>query len=117
MSDQVGEFDLNALYASLDKKRESLSMTWSDVARAISTQRTGPQTIGVSASTITGMRSRRSVEADGVPDGWGQTLFLVSPCRKNQKQSLIPDPPDEVRRGVGTAHRRGRKRFRAGRSR
>jgi hypothetical protein len=65
MSDESQDFDLQALYAALDQKRQALSMTWSDVARAISL-RHGETPRRVSASTITGVRHRSYAEADGV---------------------------------------------------
>ena len=66
MSDERQDFDLLALYAALDHKRQALSMTWSDVARAISTRHSETPGSKVSASTVTGIRRRRQVEADGV---------------------------------------------------
>ena len=60
------DFDLQALYAALDHQRRALSMTWSEVARAISTRHAETPGRGVSTSTVTGIRHRRQVEADGV---------------------------------------------------
>jgi hypothetical protein len=60
------DFDLQALYAALDDKRQALSMTWSDVARAISIRHSETPGSSISASTITGIRHHRQVEADGV---------------------------------------------------
>jgi len=66
MPDASQDFDLQALYAALDHKRQALSMTWRDVARAISTRHAETSGSGISTSTITGIRHRRQVEADGI---------------------------------------------------
>jgi hypothetical protein len=48
---------VQALYAALDAQRQSRGLTWPQVAREMG---------AVSPSTLTGMRSRRSLEGDGV---------------------------------------------------
>jgi len=62
----VEDFDIQALHRAIDEKREALSMTWKDVAREVNAPLPGPITRSISTSTITGIRTRRSVEADGV---------------------------------------------------
>ena len=59
---EARDFDVGALHRALDDERQAQAMTWAGVSRAISTRPTGR----VSASTITGIRGKRSVEADGV---------------------------------------------------
>jgi hypothetical protein len=51
-----GTFDVAALYAALDETRRARDLTWTAAAREI----------GVSPSTLTGLRGRTSVEGDGV---------------------------------------------------
>ena len=85
MLDESRYFNLQALYAALDHKRQALSMTWSDVARAISPRHSETPGSAISASTITGLRHRRQVEADGVlqmlrwldrtPESFGATSY------------------------------------------
>ena len=50
------DFDLAALYAAIDSERHARAMSWHHVA----------QQIGVSPSTLIGLRTRRAAEADGV---------------------------------------------------
>ncbi len=59
------EFDIDALYTAIDQARLAKGLSWSGVAREIKDQfRDMPATFSV--STLTGMRQRGSVEADGV---------------------------------------------------
>jgi hypothetical protein len=54
---QSAGFDVNALHDALDAQRRSRGMSWEQAAREIG---------GISPSTLTGMRGKRSVEGDGV---------------------------------------------------
>lgn len=56
-TENPGTFDVHALYTALDAQRCLRQMSWQEVAREI---------VGVSPSTLTGMRARSSVEGDGV---------------------------------------------------
>src|SRR6185437_7130214 len=51
-----GTFDVTALYAALDDARRERGLSWTAAARAI----------GVSPSTLRGLRERTAVEGDGV---------------------------------------------------
>jgi hypothetical protein len=51
-----GMFDIGALYEALDEERRARGLTWTAAARSI----------GVSPSTLTGLRKRTAVEGDGV---------------------------------------------------
>jgi len=59
-----GDFDTRALYRAMDQKRQLRSMTWAEVTREVNAPLPGLRSI--STSTITGVRGRGSVEADGV---------------------------------------------------
>lgn len=50
------DFDIPALYAAIDTLRQSRALSWQQVVREI----------GVSHSTLVGLRTRRAVEGDGV---------------------------------------------------
>jgi len=60
------DFDVDALYAALDEQRRSRGLTWAEVTREINGRVAGPPLRAISASTITGMRTRRAIEGDGV---------------------------------------------------
>ena len=64
MSD--GDFDLNALYLALDAQRQSRGLTWAGMSREINS--VGPVMPGhpIASSTITGLRTKRLAEGDGV---------------------------------------------------
>ena len=62
----IAEFDLRALYAALDAERQARSLSWAQATREISRQPAGSTRTGMSTSTITGIRARTNVEADGV---------------------------------------------------
>jgi hypothetical protein len=66
MGNVKADFDIAALYAALDAERASRGMSWAEVARSINALIARATTSKISASTITGIRSRRSVEGDGV---------------------------------------------------
>ena len=58
------DFDVGALFVTLDAQRRSRGMTWQAVAREINGEVAGARAIA--ASTLTGLRTRRAVEGDGV---------------------------------------------------
>ena len=63
---RFSDFSLRELYAALDAQRQARGLSWAQAAREI-TARThvlAPRPIG--ASTITGTRTRRNAEGDGV---------------------------------------------------
>ena len=60
------DFDLKALYAAMDAQRHARGLTWAQAAREISRQPAGSSRVGISTSTVTGIRTRSIVEADGV---------------------------------------------------
>jgi transcriptional regulator with XRE-family HTH domain len=67
VSVRPGEFSITALYEALDEARLARGLSWQAVSREVSARFVGvQQTRAVSASTITGLRSRPRVEADGV---------------------------------------------------
>lgn len=49
-------FDIGALFDALDAQRRARGLSWAQAAREV----------GVSPSTLTGLRARRAVEGDGV---------------------------------------------------
>jgi hypothetical protein len=65
-SRSIADFDLTALYEALDAQREARALTWQEVARQVSRRSDHAARRGVSASTITGIRTRGVVEGDGV---------------------------------------------------
>jgi len=62
------DFDIDALYLALDQQRQARGLTWADVARDISRQfeRSPAFARPIAASTVSGIRSRRVLEGDGV---------------------------------------------------
>jgi hypothetical protein len=62
----ASDFDIAALYAALDAQRGQRGMTWSAVAREISGGFAQTPAKPISASTLTGIATRVSVEGDGV---------------------------------------------------
>ena len=66
-SGEIGDFSIEALYEALDARRVELGLTWAEVTRQINDGFGAmPATRAIAGSTITGMRSRGSVEGDGV---------------------------------------------------
>jgi len=57
MTGEATGFSVRALHDALDTRRRTREMSWQQVAREIG---------GVSASTLTGMRDRSTLEGDGV---------------------------------------------------
>lgn len=50
------DFDVELLYAALDKKRSTEGLTWAGIAKEI----------GVAASTVKGIREKQGIKGDGV---------------------------------------------------
>ena len=59
------DFDLRALYAALDERRQAQGLTWAQVTRALSTAG-AVSARPVASSTIAGLRTKAQAEADGV---------------------------------------------------
>jgi len=61
-----GDFDLLALYAALDERRQKLGLTWAAASRQISL--VGPiiSIRPIASSTITSLKTKQLAEADGV---------------------------------------------------
>src|ERR1700677_3357365 len=57
-SSMNAEFDVSALHEALDRQRRARGLNWSQLGRTLG---------GISPSTLQGMRKRRAVEGDGVP--------------------------------------------------
>ena len=60
------DFSLPALYAALDEQRQARGLSWAQVAREINRHEDRPGHSGISATTITGTRTRAVAEGDGV---------------------------------------------------
>ena len=60
------DFDVDALYAAIDARRQARGLTWLQLAREISGQFERVPIRSISPSTITGMRKRQAIEGDGV---------------------------------------------------
>jgi hypothetical protein len=61
------DFDVDALYAALDERRRARGLSWQGVAREVSRPFDTTPSRPIAASTLTGMRTRRAIEGDGVP--------------------------------------------------
>jgi hypothetical protein len=66
MAESPGTFSIAALYDALDSQRAARGLTWTQAVREINAQfqQSGARPLG--AATVTGMRNRTAVEADGV---------------------------------------------------
>jgi hypothetical protein len=62
----MSAFDLNALFLALDSRREARGLSWTQVAREINAPYASMALRPISTSTLTGLRERSVVEADGV---------------------------------------------------
>jgi len=60
------DFDVEALYAALDAQRQARGLSWQQAVREINTLFDRTPARPVSASTVTGMRSRAVIDGDGV---------------------------------------------------
>lgn len=58
------DFDLKALHAAIDERRRDEGISWSRVAEEISRCHTSRRPIA--ASTISGLRTKRAAEGDGI---------------------------------------------------
>ena len=56
----MAEFDIDALFTALDAERRSRGLSWEKIAREMGGM------FGINPSTLSGMRSKRVVEGDGV---------------------------------------------------
>jgi hypothetical protein len=80
------DFDVHALYAALDEQRRARGLSWLQAAREISRQNEGVSPRRVNPSTLTGMRSRRVIEGDGVL----QMLLWL----RRTPESFVPGSPE-----------------------
>lgn len=80
------DFDVSALYAALDAQRQARGLSWQRVALEINRSSERVPTRALSPSTITGLRSKRSIEGDGV-------LQMLMWLRRTP-ESFVPAPPD-----------------------
>ena len=101
----TADFDIAALYAALDAQREARGLTWQAVAREINGQFAGQfslvRTRPIAASTITGMRSRSTIEGDGALQmlRWlGRTPESFVPGSVTEGAALPEVPPHEILR-------------------
>ncbi len=62
----MADFSIAALYAALDAQRNARGLSWQQAAREISSQFGVCSAKPISPSTLSGMRTRGSVEGDGV---------------------------------------------------
>jgi hypothetical protein len=89
------DFDLHALSDAVDEQRRARGLSWAQAAREISAPFHGnvDRARPVSASTISGMRSKRVVEADGVLS----MLRWLGRCPESfvrgATETPLPDPP------------------------
>ena len=58
--------EIETLFAALDAQRRSRRLEWTDVAREINGTFSGSGATPISTSTLTGMRRRAALDADGV---------------------------------------------------
>ena len=92
------DFDLGALYAALDAQRQARGLSWQQVVREINALFERTPARPVSASTVTGMRSRAVIDGDGVL----QMLRWLSRTPESfvpgsQETAALPDAgPDRI---------------------
>lgn len=66
-ADPSTDFDVDALFTALDEQRRSRGLTWRAAAEEINALfHQAPGALGISASTLTGMRTKSAIEGDGV---------------------------------------------------
>jgi hypothetical protein len=98
------DFDVAALYAALDAQRQARGLSWQRVALEINRSSQRVPARSLSASTIASIRTKRSVEGDGVLQMllWLQRSpesFVPGPCGiVPEAASLPPIAPHEVLR-------------------
>jgi len=61
-----GDFDVDALFRTLDDERSARGLTWPQLAREIGAPFKGLPSRPIATSTLRGMRERRAIEGDGV---------------------------------------------------
>ncbi|HJZ72990.1 MAG TPA: hypothetical protein VKE51_14695 [Vicinamibacterales bacterium] len=61
-----GDFDIGALHDALDAERRSRGLSWQRLAREISAPFGRVPSRPISPSTLSGLRSHRAIEGDGV---------------------------------------------------
>jgi uncharacterized protein YfiM (DUF2279 family) len=105
MAADLPDFDIAALHAALGEQRVARGLSWEGVAREISATGAGlTSRRPVSASTLTGMLTRRSLEANIVllELRWlGRTpeSFIPGHPAPTTAQTALPDlPPEQVLR-------------------
>ena len=100
----ASDFDVAALHAALDEARQARGLTWPQLAREISGVFKGSFATPISPSTLTGMRDRRQIEADGVLQMliWLKRTpeSFVPGCNATARESLaLPSVrPDQILR-------------------
>src|SRR5262245_63166427 len=101
---RLGDFDVDALYAALDAERSARGMTWAELTRAINAQFKDVPARPLSVSTVTGMRTRRALEADGVLQmllwlGRAPESFIPGRDGVSRPEELLPRVgPDRILR-------------------
>ena len=65
MSRLSDDFGVDAFHAALDAERQSRGLSWQALAREVSTPFEGTTSRPISASKLSGMRSKRATEGDG----------------------------------------------------
>jgi hypothetical protein len=97
-----GDFDIEALYFALDAQRKARGLSWQQATREISNQfRESSGTRQLSASTVMGLRGKRSVEGDGVLQMllWlDRTPESFTPGLEGAGAPLLHVGPDRIRR-------------------
>jgi len=63
---RIADFDVDALYDALDARRRADALSWPQAAREISRLFRDTPARPISASTLSGMRGRATLEGDGV---------------------------------------------------
>lgn len=92
------DFDIDALYAALDAERLARGMSWSELTRAINGLFKNVPASPISASTVTGMRGRRSLEGNGVLQ---MLVWLGRTPESFIRDRHEPPRPDEILPRVG----------------
>jgi hypothetical protein len=63
-SASLGDFDMAALYAALDKQRRARGLTWAGATREINRPAARPVLHPISVSSVTGTRNGRGTEGN-----------------------------------------------------
>lgn len=82
---RLGDFDLTALYAALDEQRLARGLTWAAVTRELNRPDARPVLHPISASTVTGLRSRRV--------GEGNIVLQMLLWLDRTPESVVPNHP------------------------